>query len=153
MRRDALTGAVALAAMALASCGPGREGTMINAGICADFKAPAASSTVTADPAAPVEDCLHRWAYSLAGGRDSAEVVADATAAACGAALGRWNETALSQQGGAQPNALSLTSGQPTNALAEHAAFVHGRALFYVVQARAGRCAAPPATNGVPAGT
>ena len=150
MRRDALTGAVALAAMALASCGPGRDGTMINAGICADFKAPTAPVAATAD-AAPVEDCLHRWAYSLAGGRDSAEVVADATAAACGAALGRWNEAALAQQGGAQPNALSLTSGQPTNALAEHAAFVHGRALFYVVQARAGRCAPPSATNGVPA--
>jgi hypothetical protein len=36
--------------------------------------------------------------------------------------------------------------------LAEHSAFAQGRALLYVVQARAGRCKAPPIENGAPTG-
>jgi len=36
--------------------------------------------------------------------------------------------------------------------MTEHYVFAQGRALFYVVQARAGKCAAPPMTNGAPTG-
>jgi len=155
MNRNTLTGALALAAMGLSACG-GHGEHMINSKICADFKTSnttqtGASSLAVTDAASPVDDCLRRWAYSLAGARDHADVVADATVAACTAALGRWNQAGLGQSG--QVEALSLTTGQPTNALAEHNAFAHGRALLYVVQARAGRCAPPPTTNGVPTGT
>jgi len=161
MKRKALTAAVALAAMGLSACHD-HGGGMVNSKICYDFRATGANQTgappiAATDAAAPVDECVRRWAYSLAGGRDSADVVADATVAACGAALTRWNQAGLSQQ--AQDNAngpvqaLSLTTGEPTNALAEHGAFAHGRALLYVVQARAGRCAPPPANNGVPTGT
>ena len=34
--------------------------------------------------AASVEDCLHRWAYSMAGSRDDAGLVADAVAGQAG---------------------------------------------------------------------
>jgi hypothetical protein len=132
---------------------------MVNAKICADFKLAntAQPGTLATDAATPVNECLRRWAYSLAGARDRADVVADATIAACGAALTRWNQAGLAQDAqanaGGPVEALSLTTGQPTNALAEHSAFARGQALFYVVQARAGRCAPPPVVNGVPTGT
>lgn len=161
MKRNTLTAALALAAMGLSACGDHGD-RMVNSKICADFKTASASRTgappiASTDAAGPVDECVRRWAYSLAGGRDSADVVADATVAACAAALTHWNQAGLTQQ--AQDNAngpvqaLSITTGEPTNALAEHSAFAHGRALLYVVQARAGRCAPPPADNGVPTGT
>ena len=46
----------------------------------------------------------------------------------------------------------SLITGEPTTPMAEHNNFAHARALFYVVQARAGNCAPPPAKDGVPEG-
>jgi hypothetical protein len=135
---------------------------MVNSNICADFRATNTAQTgvpptATTDAATPVDDCLRRWAYSLAGARDNADVVADATVTACAAPLTRWNQAGLTQQAQDSANGpvegLSITTGQPTNPLAEHSAFARGRALFYVVQARAGRCAPPPVNNGVPAGT
>ena len=156
MRLYRLTGALALMALGLSACDDG--GHMVNHSICMDFKtangAPTALPAAVVDAASPVDECVRRWSYSLAGSRDTADVVADAAVAACGATLSRWNQAGLGQQAapGADAQALSLTTGEPTNALAEHNAFAHGRALLYVVQARAGRCAPPPATNGVPAG-
>ncbi len=84
--------------------------------------------------------------------QDGAEIVAEAVVAACAPVLSRWNQASLGQTGNTGEQALSLTTGQPTNPLAEHSSFAQGRALFYVVQARAGRCKPPPVTNGVPAG-
>ena len=78
--------------------------------------------------------------------------MANAAVGACLGPLTRWNEQTLSQ-GGGPAQAPSITTGQPTNALAEHANFAQTRALLFVVQARAGRCAAPPAKNGAPEGT
>jgi hypothetical protein len=80
-----------------------------------------------------------------------ADVVSEAVVAACTGALGRWNQQGLAQ-GGGQDQAISITTGQPTNALAEHANFAHARALLYVVEARAGGCEPPPITNGAPTG-
>ena len=104
------------------------------------------------DPAAPVDLCVRRWAYSLASSRDSADVVADAAVAACAPALAGWNQGSVGAPEG-QEQATSLTTGQPTNAMAEHANFAHGQALLYVVEARAGRCKPPAVVNGVPVGT
>ena len=147
-----LTGAMALLALGLSACS---DGDRVNGNICTDFKTatagqPTGPATVV-DAATPVDECVRRWAYSLAGARDGADVVADAAVAACGTTLSRWNQAGLGQTAG-DAQALSLTTGEPTNALAEHNGFAHARALLYVVQARAGRCAPPPATNGVPAG-
>ncbi|MDB5448051.1 MAG: hypothetical protein JWQ97_3368, partial [Phenylobacterium sp.] len=96
------------------------------------------------------------WGYSLAPSSDRAEEVAQAAVAACISSLSRWNQQGLTTNAppGAAPtgeapmdasNATSLLTGQPTNPMAEHYSYAQGRALFYVVQARAGKCAAPPA--------
>lgn len=151
MIRKPVMAVAALAVLGLAACDDRHDG-MSNPKICTDFKA-APSVTAAADPSTPVEECTRRWAYSLAGSKDGAEIVADAVVAACAAQLSKWNQASLGQAApGAGEQALSLTTGQPTNPLAEHSAFAQGRALFYVVQARAGRCSPPPVKNGVPEG-
>lgn len=97
------------------------------------------------DGAMAVDDCLHRWGYTLAKSDDSADAVAAAVVAACSAPLARWNQQSLATaagQGGLQ-QAPSLLTGEPTNPIVEHNNFAEGRALFYVVQARAGDCDPP----------
>jgi hypothetical protein len=147
---------LALAALALTAC-EDNAGTMVNSKLCPDFRAPAAGApAAAADAAAPVDECVRRWAFSLAGSRDEAEVVANAAVAACGAALTRWNQASLNQQPqdstGGPTQTLSLDTGQPTNALAEHNAFAQRQALLYVVEARAGHCRPPPVVKGAPVG-
>jgi hypothetical protein len=147
---------LALAAIGLTAC-EDNGGSMVNSKICYDFRAPAAGApAVATDAATPADDCVRRWAYSLAGGRDDAEVVANAAVAACGAALTRWNQSSLNQpaqdSAGAPAETLSLDTGQPTNALAEHYTFAQRQALLYVIEARAGHCRPPPVVKGVPAG-
>jgi hypothetical protein len=153
MTRKILSVAVCLAALSLAACEDNR-GMRPNGRLCADFKTaktPANSPAALADAASPVDECVRRWAYGLAPSRDDADAVADATVAACGSLLSKWNQQSLADP--APPaDALSITTGQPTNPLSEHNAFAHARALFYVVQARAGHCAAPPIKDGVPEG-
>ena len=114
-------------------------------GICTPFVSTTAqgvggpAASPGADPSAPVDDCLHRWAYSLARSSDPADVVGRATVAACSAALTRWNQQGLGQPGAETAGEpLSLVDGQPTNPFAAHHEFAQDRALFYVVQARAG---------------
>lgn len=151
-----LKAAIALAgvaALGLTACSETHKGMAANDKICADFKAPRAATPTgaVADAAAPVDECLRRWAYSLAPSHDDADMVSNATVAACAGPLARWNQESLAD-GAPAEDALSITTGQPTNPLAEHHAFAHNRALFYVVQARAGRCAPPPVKDGVPIG-
>jgi len=141
-----------LAALALSACEAGPKSMAANGKLCIDFKtqkAPAAGPG--ADGAAAVEQCVQRWAYSLASSRDDADAVAEATAAACNPQLSRWNQATLAQPEG-DTEASSLITGQSTTPLAEHNAFTHQRALFYVVQARAGNCSPPAVVNGVPEG-
>lgn len=146
----------ALAALSLGACSNAQQGVK---GICTPFPAAATqavggpAAVSSADPSAPLDDCLHRWAYSLAASDDPAEAVADATVAACTAALSRWNQQGMaptSGPGGDTADATSLVTGQPVTAFVAHHEFAQGRALFYVVQARAGRCAPPPAAKGGP---
>lgn len=163
----------ALAAMSLAACDNAQKtGGMASSGdshTCVPFVNTTTTTTTTtiagqppvvttapaigADPSAGLEDCLHRWGYALAASRDDASQVAAATVAACTPSLSRWNQAVLaSSDGDSSQEAPSLVSGQPTTPLGEHFIFAQGRALFYVVQARAGKCSAPPMTNGAPTG-
>ena len=112
----------------------------------------ATAPALGADPGAAVEDCLHRWGYALASSSDDANQVAAATVAACGPSISRWNQAAVAGGDGGPQTAPSLMNGQETTPLGEHFIFAQGRALFYVVQARAGKCAAPPMSNGAPVG-
>jgi hypothetical protein len=148
----------AMAALSLGACSNAEVGAK---GICTPFPS-AAAATVggpavasSADPSAPVDDCLHRWAYSLAKSTDPAEAVAQATVSACTTALSRWNQQAMAPAtgpGGDTAEAVSLVTGRPTTNFEAHHDFAQGRALFYVVQARAGHCAPPPAAKGAPIG-
>jgi hypothetical protein len=154
MKRYAIATALGCAALGLTACNePARTGG--NAKICADFKTAKAPSAVPgapgSDAAARVDECVKRWAYSLASSPDDAAVVAEATKAACGTQLANWNQQIVNQPG-ADGESASILTGEPTTPLAEHNAFAERRALFYVVQARAGKCAAPPAKDGVPEG-
>lgn len=130
--------------------------------ICTPFASQASTNglpsttVIAADPSQSVDDCLHRWAYTLAGGKDTADVVARGVTAACAASLSTWNQQVMGQ-GGTGGDALSLTTGQPIGPIGAHAEFAQSRALFYVVQARAGNCPAPAidrstTTTGGPAG-
>jgi hypothetical protein len=150
--RAASIAVVGLAALALSACSQGPSSMASNSKICVDFKqAKAPLATTGADGAGAVEQCVQRWAYSLASSGDDANTVAEAAVAACHTQLSRWNQATLSQPAG-DGEAASLITGQPTSPLAEHNAFSHARALFYVVQARAGNCAPPNVANGVPEG-
>ena len=156
MNSKIATAVVVLGVLGLTGCG-NSAGRMANSGLCADFNATntnaangAPATTATVDAATPVDDCVRRWAYSLAGSTDNADVVADAVVVACGSTVSRWNQAALAQPSNGA--GVSLTTVQPSNPLAEHSNFAHGRAIFYVVQARAGQCAPPHVVNGLPAG-
>ena len=171
--RTILPIAAALAAMSLAACSKTQGGGMASGGdsrLCIPFAtttttttttttngqaaAPVVAAPIASDPGVAVEDCLHRWGYALAASADEANQVATATVAACGSSISRWNQQTLTggDGGGSPPEAPSLLTGQPTTPITEHFVFAQGRALFYVVQARAGKCPAPPISNGVPVG-
>ena len=153
MTRNVAPALLCLAALSLSACSqPGSVAA--NGKICTDFKAATktvASAAAIDDGAAPLEDCTRRWAYSLAPSHDAADVVAHAVVGACNAQLTRWNRQTLGGPSG-EGEAASLTTGELTSPIAEHMSFAQTRALLYVVQARAGACAPPPATNGVPDG-
>ena len=155
----------AVAALGLAACADREERAA--RGICSPF-ADAASTgaanpalptpALAADPAAAVDDCLHRWGYTLARSEDDdADAIAAATLAACASALSRWNQQTLSQPApgasGQTVEAPSLLTGEQTTPIAEHYRYAQGRALFYVVQARAGTCPGPRMEKGAPAPT
>ena len=140
-----------VAMLTLAGCSGQPSAIAANTGICADFKQPKAVIPGISADAAAVDECVRRWAYSLASSTDDAGRVSEAAASACNAQLARWNQQSLTQPGAEDPSA-SLVTGEPTTALADHYAFSRSRALLYVVQARAGRCRSPPAKDGGPEG-
>jgi len=159
MNRNLMTAALALAALSLGACDNAHRTQAANPKICASFhtanatagKGAVATAPAIDDGAAAMDECARRWAYSLAPSRDDAEVVAEAVVGACNAQLTRWNRQALAAPDG-EGQAASLTTGELTSPIGEHVRFAQTRALLYVVQARAGACAPPPASNGVPEG-
>jgi len=155
----------AVTALGLAACDGANGHGGAASGICKPFTTAANGNSSTSqtnpatsvgvlpaapesDPSAAVDDCLHRWGYTLAASSDPANFVAEATVAACGTALSSWNQQSLSSDNaGGAVQAPSLLTGQSTNPISEHYSFAQGRALFYVVQARAGHCGPPPAST------
>jgi hypothetical protein len=156
------------AALLLTGCEGARTGASGAASVCTPFANAAVTPAATtgaatpataaplpsADPASALDDCLHRWAYALAPASDDATRVSQAVLAACEPSLGRWNQQTASAggEGGPPVEAPSLITGEPTSPIQQHLSFGQNRALLYVVQARAGHCAAPPMKDGVPVG-
>lgn len=125
------------------------------AGICTPFAAPtpAATDPTAVQPvpgggdAAAFDDCLHRWGYRLARAEDtSADAAGAATVTACAPVLARWNQATLAQPTAGPDTAVSLVTGESAGTLTDRYQSAQEKALFYVVQARAGNCAPPPAT-------
>lgn len=167
MTSSKLIAATALAALSLAACSNNRMAAngggnrlctpfpQANAAANANTAGAPAVSVAPADPAEAVDDCLHRWGYSLAASSDPAGDVAQASVAACSRQLIAWNQQGMAPTGpggasNAPAEAPSLLTGETTTPIAEHMNFAERRALFYVVQARAGKCAPPPMANGAP---
>ena len=140
--------------------------TLTGSKYCTPFKPTSANANASAlaDPASAFDDCVHRWAYTLAPAHDPADVVARAAVDACGPLLTAWNQQTLTQnpdqgQTPYQSRRMDMRGGeqqsQANNPMAQRMGMVEGRALFYVVQSRAAGCAAPPAStlmamNGMP---
>jgi hypothetical protein len=158
-----LVSTAAMAAMALAGCNRqgAASGNIALAGgkYCSPFPSAAAptnatsglaSAAVVSDPALSFDDCIHRWGYVLAPSRDPADVVAQASVEACSSILANWSQQI--GQTSAEPARYSVrgrreTQQAPPDPEAQRMHASEGRALFYVVQARAGGCAAPPANT------
>ena len=159
MNRNLMTAALCLSALSLSACNDAHRAQASNPKICTSFQAANANANkggvATApaidDGAAPLDECVRRWAYSLAPSRDDADVGAEAGVGACNAQLTRGNRQARAAPDGEGQDA-SLTAGELTSPIGEHVRFANTRALLYVVQARAAACAPPPTTNGVPEG-
>jgi len=161
MNRKLMAAALGVAALSLGACEDAHKAQAANPKICTSFQAANANKPPVAtappiatgieDGSAALDECARRWAYSLAPSRDDADTVAAAVVGACNAQLTRWNRQALSAPDG-EGQAASLTTGELTSPIGEHLRFANTRALLYVVQARAGACAPPPASNGVPEG-
>ena len=106
------------------------------------------ATAANTDPAVSFDDCIHRWGYALAPSRDPADVVAQASVEACSTILANWSQ----QVGQSEPSQYSPRDRRgaqqgPPDPEAQRMHAAEGRALFYVVQARAGGCAAPPANT------
>lgn len=148
-------GALLLSAGLLTGCGEGENrhaGARTDDRFCKAFEPSSSAMATGIEGGAALDDCLHRWGYTLAKSEDDAAVVADAVVAACSAPLARWNQQALAglaASGSGAPEAPSLLTGEPTTPIAEHNNFAQSRAIFYVVQARAGDCD-PPLVNAEP---
>lgn len=80
------------------------------------------------EPILASEQCVHRWAYRLAGSPDPAPVVADAVLSACSDIILRY---AVTLEGDSDRNYEMVKNWR------------REKALFHVVQARAGRCTIP----------
>jgi len=87
------------------------------------------------------DECVHRWSYRLAGAPEPVDVVARAAVGACsdliGLTAGAWQEAD-------QPGPGLMTSYRTGGTVtAEERTFedFSMKAVFYVVQARAGHCA------------
>jgi len=158
MGRSLLVAGMALVAIGLTACNNAEHQRSAGSRICTPFTeaettpsvnlAPGAPAPVVAvEPSAALDDCLHRWGYTLATSTDGAEAVSQAVVAACTPALTRWNQQTMMAAGaqGAPESAPSLLTGESTTPIAEHFNYAQNRALFYVVQGRAGKCAPPPA--------
>ncbi|HTX50207.1 MAG TPA: hypothetical protein VME40_12560 [Caulobacteraceae bacterium] len=115
---------------------------------CAPFSTTAATGPgARSDPAAAFDDCVHRWGYALAPSRDPADVVAQATVSACGPILSQWSQQVMGSDQGAAPESRRAQAEAASNPMAQQIRMAESRALFYVVQARAGGCAPPPANT------
>lgn len=129
MRRDRAASMLALAA-ALAGCGEMPDGPGRQSALCAAIPASRQQAAANAyEQAIQRDECIHRYAYLFAPTRDSAEAVVGAVIGACRAPIDR--------------SATMLGNGDADAErwyLSEMERVARERALYRVIQARAGHC-------------
>ena len=128
--RRAICGWAAIAVL-MAGCSemPFETGSP-NPGVCVPVPPPRANDAANAYEQAVFRDeCIHRWAYRLAPSRDTADLVAGAVVGACRPQIDR-SATLLAN---GNESAESYYLGEMERVARE-------RALYRVVQARAGNC-------------
>ena len=153
MRAKIVGGLIMAMGLVGAGCADRDGGGRADAKTCTAFAAttptnaadPTAVAAAPGGEAAAFDDCLHRWGYRLAKADDTSAVdVADAVVAACVPALARWNQSTLAgQPAGTSDAAVSLVTGKTATTPEDRYEMAQGKALFYVVQGRAGNCKAP----------
>lgn len=126
------SGAAALLA-ALAGCGEIRA-SLADAeggqGVCAPVPEVRQEAAANAyQQAVQRDECIHRWSYAFAAAPDSAEAVVGAVIGACRAQIDR----SATMLGAGDAEAERWYLGEMERAARE-------RALYRVIQARAGRC-------------
>lgn len=90
-------------------------------------------------------NCVQKWGYRLAKSQDPADKVADAVMGACWDTIYPWAYARMvdAKSVTASEKTISSRSGREVNFVEETYEQLHARALFHVVQARAGRCQIP----------
>lgn len=96
-------------------------------------------------PKVIAEECVHRWGYRLAGASDEANTVADAVVEACREPMARYAAEMADQTLALVPaNERNRLLGDARRLSVESARTnLKEKALFHVVQARAGHCKVP----------
>lgn len=131
MKIRVVRGLLLLASLALSGCSetPFPLGSP-SPGVCAPVPPPRANNAANSyEQAVYRDECIHRWAYRLAGSRDAADLVAGAVIGACRPQIDR--------------SATLLAEGDETAEtwyMTEMERVSRERALYRVVQARAGNC-------------
>jgi len=145
-------GLALVAAAMLSGCERSATSASADTRICTPFASTSgASGPTTPVPGAPmagsnaavVDDCLHRWSYRLAGASDSADQVGKAVVQACSENLTAWNTEAMNNRDPRGPEYVDSATGRPMSPADRNSQYAQGKALFYVVQARAGHCVVP----------
>ena len=91
---------------------------------------------------ANADGCIHRWAYRLAPGPENATLTAEAAVGACYDAIEKWTQKVLGYDDNLPPYREPVT-GRMMDYRANMYQEARSYALFYVVQARAGKCKIP----------
>jgi hypothetical protein len=122
-----------IALISLAGCSDMQSalsGSSARAGLCTPVPPARQEAAANAyQQAIQRDECIHRWAYSFAGVRDDADSVVGAVIGACRAQINR--SATLLGEGDAEAERFYLE---------EMEAAAKERALYRVIQARAGNC-------------
>lgn len=125
-----LRAALALTALALAGCTEFQAAQASDPGLCAAIPPPRQDPAANAyQQAIQRDECIHRWSYRFAQAPDDAGSIVGAVIGACRAQISR--------------SATMLAEGDPDADrfyLAEMEQASKERALYRVIQARAGNC-------------
>ncbi len=158
MRRSFLKGSFVAVALVLTACDRPEDDRICQTPVAENVAQEWLKDIDTADPVDRefarrryLDNCMLKWAYRLAQSPDSAEIAAQAVIGACAGAVNHLNSTAAAAKRadfaerypGIPPEWSSPRDGRDVTVQAYHYEVYPQKALFHVVQARAGHCDVP----------